>query len=147
MTVASTRTGTAVTAGGEQVVRLGGDVVPEVFTFRSDAGAGGVTVTARTRNWFESTPTPLKTGLIIGYGVLLALAVGTTVRRGRPTRAPTGGGERSPPRRPGLLVDLAVLAVLAAWLVIGPITDDDGCLLYTSPSPRDRTRSRMPSSA
>ena len=25
--------------------------------------------------------------------------------------------------------------------------DDTGCLLYTSPSPRDRTRSRMPSSA
>ena len=26
-------------------------------------------------------------------------------------------------------------------------TDKTGCLLYTSPSPRDRTRSRMPSSA
>ena len=25
--------------------------------------------------------------------------------------------------------------------------DSDNCLLYTSPSPRDRTRSRMPSSA
>ena len=25
--------------------------------------------------------------------------------------------------------------------------DNKGCLLYTSPSPRDRTRSRMPSSA
>ena len=25
--------------------------------------------------------------------------------------------------------------------------DEIGCLLYTSPSPRDRTRSRMPSSA
>ena len=25
--------------------------------------------------------------------------------------------------------------------------DSNGCLLYTSPSPRDRTRSRMPSSA
>ena len=25
--------------------------------------------------------------------------------------------------------------------------DPEGCLLYTSPSPRDRTRSRMPSSA
>ena len=25
--------------------------------------------------------------------------------------------------------------------------NDGGCLLYTSPSPRDRTRSRMPSSA
>ena len=28
-----------------------------------------------------------------------------------------------------------------------PTTQDDICLLYTSPSPRDRTRSRMPSSA
>ena len=27
------------------------------------------------------------------------------------------------------------------------VTIDSGCLLYTSPSPRDRTRSRMPSSA
>ena len=27
------------------------------------------------------------------------------------------------------------------------ITGPSGCLLYTSPSPRDRTRSRMPSSA
>ena len=37
--------------------------------------------------------------------------------------------------------------------VLGLKLDDDfqvsyfGCLLYTSPSPRDRTRSRMPSSA
>ena len=28
-----------------------------------------------------------------------------------------------------------------------PATPHMGCLLYTSPSPRDRTRSRMPSSA
>ena len=27
------------------------------------------------------------------------------------------------------------------------ISDEYACLLYTSPSPRDRTRSRMPSSA
>ena len=27
------------------------------------------------------------------------------------------------------------------------VSDDITCLLYTSPSPRDRTRSRMPSSA
>ena len=33
---------------------------------------------------------------------------------------------------------------LAACLVLGLAW---GCLLYTSPSPRDRTRSRMPSSA
>ena len=36
--------------------------------------------------------------------------------------------------------------------IIGVVQPDDfkltkGCLLYTSPSPRDRTRSRMPSSA
>ena len=30
---------------------------------------------------------------------------------------------------------------------IEPPEDLDVCLLYTSPSPRDRTRSRMPSSA
>ena len=27
------------------------------------------------------------------------------------------------------------------------LLDNESCLLYTSPSPRDRTRSRMPSSA
>ena len=32
-------------------------------------------------------------------------------------------------------------------LVYDPATLPLGCLLYTSPSPRDRTRSRMPSSA
>jgi len=30
---------------------------------------------------------------------------------------------------------------------VGPHVVINGCLLYTSPSPRDRTRSRMPSSA
>ena len=37
---------------------------------------------------------------------------------------------------------LLAVAVLLLWLGGGK-----GCLLYTSPSPRDRTRSRMPSSA
>ena len=40
---------------------------------------------------------------------------------------------------------LALLEVLLGLdLLPAPL---DGCLLYTSPSPRDRTRSRMPSSA
>ena len=30
---------------------------------------------------------------------------------------------------------------------VSKVWEDKGCLLYTSPSPRDRTRSRMPSSA
>ena len=35
------------------------------------------------------------------------------------------------------------------WAMSDDINDDKSriCLLYTSPSPRDRTRSRMPSSA
>ena len=44
------------------------------------------------------------------------------------------------------LADLADLHALpAANHNTGSIVN--GCLLYTSPSPRDRTRSRMPSSA
>ena len=38
-------------------------------------------------------------------------------------------------------------AILAGSLSKGLLTPSDVCLLYTSPSPRDRTRSRMPSSA
>ena len=41
-----------------------------------------------------------------------------------------------------------VVEVLAGAGIDGGLgTDLDNCLLYTSPSPRDRTRSRMPSSA
>ena len=42
-------------------------------------------------------------------------------------------------RRSWLFLVLSGLATGASWLCY--------CLLYTSPSPRDRTRSRMPSSA
>mgnify|MGYP003381334911 CR=1 FL=1 len=37
--------------------------------------------------------------------------------------------------------------VFAVGRCLGSVKDIVGCLLYTSPSPRDRTRSRMPSSA
>ena len=37
------------------------------------------------------------------------------------------------------------------WIISNDVSNKDigfnSCLLYTSPSPRDRTRSRMPSSA
>ena len=51
----------------------------------------------------------------------------------------------------GVFVALAVvgLAVSGAGIELGTWLAGlfTGCLLYTSPSPRDRTRSRMPSSA
>ena len=34
-----------------------------------------------------------------------------------------------------------------SWTMVMDFTPVFACLLYTSPSPRDRTRSRMPSSA
>ena len=43
-----------------------------------------------------------------------------------------------------LLYDEACKAIDLGWTII-PLSIS--CLLYTSPSPRDRTRSRMPSSA
>mgnify|MGYP002682762094 CR=1 FL=1 len=55
------------------------------------------------------------------------------------------------PQQQWLTIDEAVArysgdAVRLAGLFLGP-PDAENCLLYTSPSPRDRTRSRMPSSA
>ena len=37
--------------------------------------------------------------------------------------------------------------VMPGVLILEAMAQASGCLLYTSPSPRDRTRSRMPSSA
>ena len=48
----------------------------------------------------------------------------------------------------GMLLTLQPGAMTAAACAEGSLGDQYvGCLLYTSPSPRDRTRSRMPSSA
>ena len=52
--------------------------------------------------------------------------------------------------RPGLPKAPRAQLVLKALMTIGDMNDQleaSICLLYTSPSPRDRTRSRMPSSA
>ena len=50
---------------------------------------------------------------------------------------------------PGYFVFLAISAVVAAIAILGLgiVTGSAGCLLYTSPSPRDQRGSRMPSSA
>ena len=50
------------------------------------------------------------------------------------------------------LTTIAVVVSVAMVVGVFVLTDSlrssfNGCLLYTSPSPRDRTRSRMPSSA
>ena len=50
----------------------------------------------------------------------------------------------------GYATSAATIIVALLGPVFGTLADTKGlknCLLYTSPSPRDRTRSRMPSSA
>ena len=42
---------------------------------------------------------------------------------------------------------LGEVSRVAPWTALGKLWGLYSCLLYTSPSPRDRTRSRMPSSA
>ena len=47
----------------------------------------------------------------------------------------------------GVLYSGYAFSVLVAMYIKNKMKDYKFCLLYTSPSPRDRTRSRMPSSA
>ena len=73
----------------------------------------------------------IREGLIIGllaFGAYLLLALGT-YSVGDPGWSSTGNG--------AAISNSGGAA--GAWIA--------DCLLYTSPSPRDRTRSRMPSSA
>ena len=55
-------------------------------------------------------------------------------------------GASMKPQRAGYLMMRNLLAGGFNGPVL-PVTPAWNCLLYTSPSPRDRTRSRMPSSA
>ena len=47
----------------------------------------------------------------------------------------------------GFLPGSVLRGAVAEALMAGWSAEQRACLLYTSPSPRDRTRSRMPSSA
>ena len=46
-----------------------------------------------------------------------------------------------------ILLERNELTSGSSWHAAGNVHVISSCLLYTSPSPRDRTRSRMPSSA
>ena len=59
---------------------------------------------------------------------------------------PTTGSEINK-QRPCVLVGATPINQARHTVVVVPLSTSATCLLYTSPSPRDRTRSRMPSSA
>src|SRR5665213_2048567 len=53
---------------------------------------------------------------------------------------------RAATEAPGVVGDAIAIGAGIVWMQLG-IRNDEACLLYTSPSPRDRQKSRMPSSA
>ncbi len=124
-------TALTVAVGSGAPIVLAGEPVPEVFAFTTDLTpeeADGTTVTARTRTWFESTPSVAKTAMTGGHVVLVALSLlllaRWVVRPARRAEAHPAG--RVPGRVFALACDAAVLGALSLWIVIAPNTDDDG---------------------
>jgi len=81
----------------------------------------------------------LKVPLAVGLGLLAALVAATALSS---AAVSFRSAERDGARVAEVLIEDRVVIVVRTSA--GGYTP---CLLYTSPSPRDRTRSRMPSSA
>lgn len=119
---------TLVTVDGRTPIALPGIAAPEIFTFATDLDPGqlaGTSVTARTFSWFDTSPTEFKSTLI---STALVLALFSLVLLF--VHSPPAFGAVRVALTP-LPVDVGVAAVLAAWLVIGPLTDDDGFAMMT----------------
>ncbi|PRY51933.1 arabinosyltransferase C [Geodermatophilus tzadiensis] len=124
--------GTTVASGSAPPTALPGEPVPDVFAFVTDLDpdqAADTTVTARTRTWFESRPSTLKTAVIAGHALLVLLSLALLARQG--PQAARVARERVPRRALRVLADVAVVAVLSGWVLIAPQTDDDGYATMT----------------
>ncbi|MCW2683595.1 MAG: embC [Blastococcus sp.] len=134
--VDSDDTATTITVGNGDPTVLAGEPVPEVFAFTTDLAPGdaqGTTVTARTRTWFESTPSALKLAMIGGQ---IALALLSLLLLSRWVVRPSRGERvrrrlRLRGRAFALACDAVVVAALSVWAVIAPQTADDGYALMT----------------
>src|SRR5665811_1251462 len=89
---------------------------------------------------FDRTLAAFEKGRIVGTTATLTLDVTLPGGRALPAGGLTWTGVLPTHRRQGVLKTM-----VEAQLQGSALRED--CLLYTSPSPRDRTRSRMPSSA
>ncbi|GAB2652973.1 arabinosyltransferase domain-containing protein [Saccharopolyspora gloriosae] len=137
LTVRADAQRSTITVGTLPPIALPGVPAPEIFTFSTGLPpeqAAELSVTARTYTWFETAPTSLKLSLT-GFAIVLAAASLLLLIAHTP---PTWAGiRRAALRRIRfdlsllLLIDAAVAVVLALWLVIGPISDDDGFAMLT----------------
>ncbi len=88
-------------------------------------------------------------GLAIGVGTAAVGGAVDFILHLRRQREPSFGVPGCLVYTIGGLILAGVVAVITSLVTTGSVGPAliMGCLLYTSPSPRDRTRSRMPSSA
>ena len=84
---------------------------------------------------FDDDAVPQDSGLLFGNR-------GGPVYRFEPEPEPDNGR-----RTLAIIAVSAALAIIVSAVAVGALFNASGCLLYTSPSPRDATLSRMPSSA
>ncbi|MFP5070437.1 arabinosyltransferase domain-containing protein [Pseudonocardia nantongensis] len=131
--------GSTVSTGDEPPRTFPGDLVRSVGAFStqlSPGDAAGLQVSARTADWFVADATTAKQVLLAAQWiaaaaalVLLTLLAGDRLRsrRGalRLLRARLAGAGR-PHGIARLAADVVVLATLAVWTVIGPLSTDDG---------------------
>ncbi|MEJ8278752.1 arabinosyltransferase domain-containing protein [Pseudonocardia spirodelae] len=93
--------------------------VAELATDVTGPAAAGLAVTLHTDARYESTPTPLKTALLLAHLLALAATLALAVRTWTGTRPVLAA-----PVRPGI-ADVVVLLVSAVWAVLGPLNIDD----------------------
>jgi arabinosyltransferase C len=123
--VTADQRGVSVVAPDGRRTDLPGQAVPEVFGFRTDldpTAAAGLSVTASATDPFATSPSALKIGLIalqLGAAAVVLLLPWRALRRHRWTTGQLRW-------RTVWWVDVGVIAVLAAWAVIGPLAVDDG---------------------
>jgi hypothetical protein len=119
---------TSVSLNGRQIGDVHGDVRPVVAGAFTEASADqpGLRLTLVTDTRFQTTMTPVKAALVALAGLALLAALLAVARM--------DNHSASTRRAPGLprrwwrprAVDAVVVAGLAIWAVIGPITVDDG---------------------
>ncbi|MCA1193829.1 arabinosyltransferase domain-containing protein [Saccharopolyspora sp. 6V] len=137
LTVRADAQRTEVVVGGLPAIVLPDVPAPEIFAFRTGLApeqAAELSVTARAHTWFETAPSSLKLSLIGAALLLAASSLLLLVAHTPPTWAAIRRAVLDRIRfntAALLLVDAAVAAVLACWLVIGPISDDDGFAMLT----------------
>ena len=94
--------------------------------------------------------TPYRVSVTIGTCTSDLSAPTDVIVNDLPPAVATNGGDICPDAD-GQLFANAIAGASYEWRELGTTaiisTQQNPCLLYTSPSPRDRTRSRMPSSA